>query len=77
MVGDIEIGNCITKRGSVEGKNRGPRTEPRGTPYGSEKASEKLLPSLTFCFRFEREDLIHLNTVPSIPNQPPRELKRM
>ena len=42
MVGDIEIGNDITERGSIEGKKKGPRTEPWGTPYGSEKASEKL-----------------------------------
>ena len=68
----------ILLRGVVQRvKRRGPTTEPWGTPYGSEKASEKLLPSLTFYLRFERYDLIHLNTVPSSPNQSLGELKRM
>ena len=53
MVGDIEIENYITERGSIESKKKGPRTEPWGTPYGSEKVSEKQLPSLTFCLQFE------------------------
>ena len=53
-MGDIEIGNDITGRGSVKGKKDGAQAEPWGTPYGSEKASEKQLPSLTFCLRFER-----------------------
>ena len=41
MVGDIEIGNDVAERGSIEGKKE-----------GSENASEKLLPTLTFCLRF-------------------------
>ena len=54
MVGDIEIGNDITERGSIEGKKKGAQDRAWGTPYWSEKASEKLLPSLTFCLQFER-----------------------
>ena len=62
-MGDIKTGNDITGRSSVNGKNEGTQDRALGYSIGSEKASEKLLPSLTFCLQFEREDLIRLNTV--------------